>query len=326
MKAWLLNEIGGLDHLHLGETADPFPGPGEVVLDVEFAALNPADRYLAEGQYPAKPTFPHILGRDGVGIVSAKADDVRDIQIGRRLLILRGETGVNRRGTFAQRVAVATHSLAELPIGWTRQESASASLVYLTAHQALTQWADLPLSSVVLVTGASGGVGVACVQLGKAIGHTVIGLSRSKEKQHQLREIGAHDALDPQNANWRKELKEMLSPRKVDLIIDNIGGALLPDVMETLGNLGRVSIVGRLAGPVPQFNTASMIFRRLKIGGVAVGSYTPSEARETWTDIVALLHETGAKPLIDRVFPFDQLPAAFEHLARGPMGKVLLQV
>jgi NADPH2:quinone reductase len=97
-------------------------------------------------------------------------------------------------------------------------------------------------------------------------------------------------------------------------------------VLDTLGNWGKVSVVGRLAGPVPQFNTASLFFRRLRIGGVAVGSYTNAESRAAWNQILALLESTGARPLIDRVFTFDQLPAAFARLTEGPMGKVLLAV
>ena len=112
----------------------------------------------------------------------------------------------------------------------------------------------------------------------------------------------------------------------MDLAIDNIGGTLLPDVIDTLGQNGRVSLVGRLAGPVPQFNTATLFFRRIRLGGVAVGSYTNAESRSAWAALLELLRKTGAKPLVDSVFPFDQLPQAFERLEQGPMGKVLLRI
>ena len=121
-------------------------------------------------------------------------------------------------------------------------------------------------------------------------------------------------------------MKAFLKGRRVDLAIDNIGGALFPEVLDTLGNDGRVSVVGRLAGPVPEFNTASLFFRRLRIGGVAVGSYTSSESRTAWQAILETLARTGAKPLIDSVFAFDQLPAAFARLKEGPLGKVLIAV
>jgi NADPH2:quinone reductase len=326
MKAWLLDSIGGgIEQLRLADAPDPKPQAGDVLLDVRYAALNPADRYLAEGQYPARPALPHILGRDGVGTVRALGPGVSNVKIGDTLTILRGETGVSKPGTFAERVCVAADYLVPTPTGWTLQQAACAGLVYITAYQALTQWGELP-PSVVLITGASGGVGVASTQLACAIGHTVIALSRSAEKQAKLNELGADCCVDPHDPQWRQRVKEFLGGKRVDLAVDNIGGPLFNDVLDTLGLWGKVSVVGRLAGPVPTFNTASLFFRRIRIGGVAVGSYTNAESRAAWNEILRLLGKTGATPLIDRVFPFEQLPAAFARLAEGPMGKVLLKV
>ena len=189
MRAWLLDKFEGLSHLRLGDVADPQPGAGEVVLEVSYAGLNPADRYLSEGQYPARPPLPHILGRDGVGTIVQIGPAVTGLRIGDRRVILRGEVGVSRAGTFAQRVAVPIQSLVEIPTGWSEEESAGAALVYLTAYQALTQWGDLP-PSVVLVTGASGGVGVASTQLAKAMGHTVVGLSQSARRRNACESWG----------------------------------------------------------------------------------------------------------------------------------------
>jgi NADPH2:quinone reductase len=325
MKAWLLDKLEGISQLRLADVPDPKPGQGEVVLKVELAGLNPADRYLAENQYPARPPLPHILGRDGVGTVIELGPGVGELKLGDRRLILRGEVGVTRAGTFAERVAVSVESLAPVPAGWTDEESAGASLVYLTAYQALTQWGELP-PSVVLITGASGGVGVASTQLARALGHTVVVLSRSQAKREQLAALGASVTLDPEDQTWPKQLKEQLGGRKVDLAIDNIGGPLFPKVIDALADHGRVSVVGRLAGPVPQFNTASLFFRRARIGGVAVGAYTHAESRAAWSQIVKWMDKSGAKPLVDEIFGFEQLQDAFSHLKKGPMGKVLLRV
>ena len=326
MKAWLMDDFSGIEHLRLGELPDPAPQPGQAVLQVQYAALNPADRYLAERQYPAKPRLPHILGRDGLGTVTALGAGVGGIKTGERRLVLRGETGINLPGTFAQRVAVPDAELVEIPAGWSEQEAAAGTLVYLTAYQALTMWGTLPPSAVVLVTGASGGVGVATVQLATAMGYTVVGLSRSSSKSQRLKELGITATFDPADAGWTKALKQSLAPRRVDLAIDNIGGKSFSELLDSLGDLGRISVVGRLAGPVPQFNTAALIFRRIRIGGVAVGAYTNDEARAAWSEVLALLSRKRARPLVDSVFPFEQLPKAFARLAEGPMGKVLLQV
>ena len=324
MRAWLIHELNGIGGLRLAEVPDPVPRTEEVILQVQYAALNPADRYLAENQYPAKPKLPHILGRDGMGTVVEIGSAVEGVRVGDCRAILRGEVGVNQPGTFAERVAVPEQDLVEIPVGWSEPEAAGATLVYLTAYQALTMWGPLPPSAVVLVTGASGGVGVAAVQLAAAMGYEVLALSRSPEKSSRLGQLGAAMTFNPEDPKWSLALKDALEPRRVDLAIDNIGGKLLPHVINTLGDLGRVSLVGRLAGPVPSFNTASLFFRRIRLGGVAVGAWTKAESRAAWQEVLLLLARTGARPQVDKVFSFEQLPQAFERLAQGPMGKVLL--
>src|SRR5947209_4227086 len=142
MKAWLLDELNGIENLRLAEVPDPVPAPNEALLLVHYAALNPADRYLAASQYPAKPTLPHILGRDGMGVVLQAGSDVpaNSLRPGDRRAILRSDVGGNKPGTFAEKVAVPAEGFVEIPAGWTEQEAAGATLVYLTAYQSLTMW------------------------------------------------------------------------------------------------------------------------------------------------------------------------------------------
>jgi len=326
MRAWLLDDLTGIGSLRLAEMPDPIPREGEVILRIRYASLNPADRYLAERQYPAKPSFPHVLGRDGVGTVEQMGPGVTGLRPGDRRAVLRGEVGVNRPGTFAERVAVPVDHLIEIPAGWSDPETAGGVLVGLTAYQALTMWGALPPDSLVLVTGASGGVGVATVQLARAMGHRVIALSRSPDKSRRLLELGAVMTFDPGKPDWQRSAKAATAPWRVDLAVDNIGGKVLPQVIDLLGDLGKVSVVGRLAGPVPEFNTATLFFRRIRIGGVAVGAWTSAESRAAWTEVVRLMASTNARPLVDSVVPFADLPKAFERLAQGPMGKVILDV
>jgi NADPH:quinone reductase len=324
MRAWLLDSFDGIDRLRLGDGPDPIAGTGEVVLRVRFAGLNPADRYLAEGQYPAKPKLPHILGRDGCGEVIAVGQDAGEWRVGDRALILRSEIGVARAGTLAEKVAVPGDVVTTLPDGWSEQESAGAPLVYLTAWQALTQWGELSPANI-LITGASGGVGVASIQLAAAMGHKVIALSRGDSKRDALLKLGAIAVLDPNDSQWRKKCREALGGR-VDLAIDNIGGNLLNEVVDVLGENAKVALVGRLAGPVPSFNTASLFFRRIHMRGVFVGAYKPHEAQTVWRQVLATLSKTQARPLVDSVFPFDKALDAFERLRQGPLGKVLIEV
>ena len=325
MKAWLLREFTGLDQMQLAEAPDPRAASGEVVLRVHYTALNPADRYLAEGQYPAKPPLPHILGRDGNGTVIEVGAGVTQWRVGDVALVLRSEIGVTRPGTLAEKVAVPADVLTRMPPGWSEEQAAGAPLVYLTAWQALTQWPDLPPRANVLVTGASGGVGVASIQLANAMGHRVIAMSRGDAKRDALLALGASAVLDPNDADWRKKCRDALSGARIDLAIDNIGGTLLSELLDVLGENARVALVGRLAGPVPSFNAASLFFRRIQMRGVFVGAYKPHEAQSAWQQVLSTLARTRATPLVDSVFPFEKVADAFERLRQGPLGKVLIK-
>jgi NADPH2:quinone reductase len=328
MKAWLWDGQAGLDHLHLDETSDPVPGDGEVVMEVHYAALNPADRMMAERRYPypVYPPAPHVLGRDGVGKVIKVGKGVTDVQVGDERVLLRSQVGLLRWGMFAEQVSIPANALADVPEGWTLEQASGAAVVYISAYRALTMWEPLKPNSVVLVTGASGGVGVATVQLATAMGHTVIGLSSSAEKQRFLKDLGATFTFNPEEPEWPAAAKEAIGPRGVNLAVDTIGGKQLPDVIKTMGDSGRLSLVGQLGGVVPNFDTGTLFSRWLRIGAMALSLYTPEQHRDAWHELGAILARTGARPLVDRVFPFEQLPQAFEYLAGGPMGKVVLRV
>ena len=330
MRAWLLDSFDGVEKLRLAEAPDPKPGPGEALLRMRFAALNPADAFLAKAQYPAKPPLPHVLGRDGVGDVVAVGSGVTNVAVGDTVGILRCDVGVETWGTLAEKSVVPAASLAKIPDGWTLEEMAGAPLTFLTSWQALTQWSDPPAppspGSTLLITGASGGVGVASVLLGKSMSLAVVALSRSSEKAATLKDLGADFVFDPSDDNLRKKVLAAIAPKKIDLAIDNVAGPLFNQIIAMLGYGGRISVVGRSGGPVPEFNTGTLFFRRNRVGGVAVADYTPESAQETWKEIVARLAAIGKGPVIDKVYPFDEAKRAFARLSQGPMGKVLVCV
>jgi NADPH2:quinone reductase len=330
MRAWMMDSYEGVGKLHLAEVSDPQPGPGEALLRVRIAALNPADAFLALGQYPAKPPLPHVLGRDGVGDVLAVGAGVSNVAVGDTVGILRCDVGVDTWGTLAERTIVCAASLGKIPAGWSLEEMAGAPLTFLTAWQALTQWSDPPAppsaGSTLLVTGASGGVGVASVLLGKSMGLTIVALSRNAEKATKLKDLGADFVFDPSDANLRKSVTAAIAPRKIDLAIDNVAGPLFNQVIAMLGYGGRISLVGRSGGAVPEFNTGTLFFRRNRIGGVAVADFTPESAHEAWKEILARLAIIGKRPVVDGVYPFEEVKQAFARLNQGPMGKVLVRV
>jgi NADPH2:quinone reductase len=330
MRAWLMDGYEGVESLRLGEVPDPQPGPVQVLLRVKYAALNPADAFLARKMYPANPPLPHILGRDGIGEVVALGSGVEKVRLGETVGILRCQVGVETWGTLAEKVVVPAESVTPIPTRWSCEEMAGAPLVFLTAWQALMQWADPPAppsaGSVLLVTGASGGVGVASVLLGKSMNLTVVALSRSAEKRAKLKELGADFVFDPMDNDFIKAVTAALGPRKVDLVVDNVGGALLPQVVALLGYGGRISIVGRSGGPVPEFNTSALLFRRIRMGGVSVGDYTAQESHAAWENIAGRLNASGQRPQVDTIVSFEEVKKGFARLAQGPMGKVLVEV
>jgi len=325
-----MDSYEGVEKLRLGEVHDPQPGPGQALLQIKLAALNPADAFLAQGMYPAKPSLPHILGRDGVGDVIGVGSGVANVKVGDTVGILRCDAGVEVWGTLAEKAVIPAASLVPIPKGWSLEETAGAPLVFLTAWQALTQWSDPPAppreGSVLLVTGASGGVGVASVLLGKSMGLVAIGLSRNSEKGEKLKQLGADFVFNPDAPNVRKAVSSAIAPRKIDIVVDNVAGPAFNDLIAMLGYGGRISVVGRSGGSVPDFNTATLFFRRNRIAGVSVADYTPESAQTAWKEIVTRLDRLGKRPVTDGAFPFDEVKRAFARLARGPMGKVLVQV
>lgn len=330
MRAWLMKSFDGVEKMQLGEVPDPQPGPGQVLIQDKFAALNPADAFLAKGMYPANPPLPHILGRDGVGDVIAVGPEVTSVRVGDTVGILRCEVGVSTWGTLAEKTVVPAASVAPVPKAWKLEEMAGGPLALLTAYQALTQWSDPaappPPGSVVLVTGASGGVGIATIYLAKSMNLAVVALSRSAEKGAKLKQLGADFVFDPSAPDLRTEVGKAIAPKKVDLAVDNIGGPFFNQVIAMLGYRGAISVVGRSAGPVPEFNTASLFFKRNRIGGVAVSDYTPEAAQTIWKEIVSRLDAMNRRPIIDHIFSFEEAKQAFARLAQGPMGKVVIRV
>jgi NADPH2:quinone reductase len=146
------------------------------------------------------------------------------------------------------------------------------------------------------------------------------------EKGARLKELGADFVFDPAAPDLRKAVLAAIAPKKVDLVVENIGGPLFNEVLAMLGYAGRISVVGRSGGPVPEFNTASLFFRRNRIGGVAVSDFTREAAQSAWKEIVGRIDAMGKRPVVDRVFPFDETKQAFARLAQGPLGKVVIRV
>lgn len=322
MKSWRFHEFGKIENLKLEEIPTPEPATGEALIKLDYAALNPADKFLVMGRYPRPGTPPFAVGRDGCGVV-VKSMGGR-FREGDRVVLLRSEVGVQREGTLAEYVTVPEESLAAQPEGWNAAEAAAAPLVNLTAYQALFDEGQLTPAKTVLITGATGGVGTAALMQAKAIGARVIALSRSEAKRQELLKLGADFAVDSEDPELVEHVREYLGGGYVDVVVDNLAGPYLQKNIQMTGIKGRICIIGMLAGIKSEVSIGSFMFKRIHIVGIAVGNYTPEEAQTAWQNIVRIYDTAKLRPLIDKVYPMEQVQEAFAHLSSGPLGKVVV--
>ncbi len=259
-----------------------------------------------------------------MGVVSAIGPNVTTLKVGQKVNIIHGDAGINTPGTLAQRLLISVENLGDIPRGWSDEQAAGAPLVYITAHLALTQFDDVPKNRRHRARHRR--------DRRRGRGDRA---SRESDGSHGDRPVAQRGEVEAGFAmssiritrsirtirTGRKSLKEQLGKTRVNLAIDSIGGPLFNDVLDTLGANGRVSCVGRLAGPVPNFNTASLFFRGIRIGGLAVHSLNATEARRRWGEVLSLLEKSGAKPLVDSVHNFEDLRGAFRSTRAGTDGE-----
>ncbi len=324
MQAWRFHEFGDLANYRLEEAPTPVPAAGEVLVRLQFASLNPADRLLIEGRYPGAGKLPLTVGRDGSGTVEDPGTSAR-FKRGDAVLVLRSEIGITRQGTLAQFVVAPEDVLAPVPAGWSMQEAAAAPLVYLTAWKALITQGGLKPGETVLVTGASGGVGIASIQLGKALGARVVALSRDAAKHERLQALGAGAVLDDGAGDLANRVAQAIGGGP-DLVIEHLGGSRLAEHVAMLNMNGRVMVIGLLAGRKSELDMGMVLFKQVRIEGVHVGRLTPAEAQAAWTQIVATMNRAGVRPVVDKTFSMKAVHDAFARLAGGHLGKVLVEV
>jgi len=325
MRVWRFHETGDIRKLVLEEADTPKPGPGETLVRLKCAALNPADRYLVQGQYPRAGAPPFTPGRDGAGTVIRAAEKSR-FKAGDRVCVLGGLTGVSLPGTLAEECAVPDEWLAPVPAGWTFEQAAAAPLVHLTAWRALKVCGGLEPGETVLVTGASGGVGTASIFLAKALGAHVIALSRNPEKRKALEALGADVVLDGAAPDLEQQVKKAGGDRSVTLAVETLGGPFVEKCVRISGAHGRIMIVGLLADLKSEVSVALLIHKNLRLQGLSVSAFTADEAREAWGSVLDCYGHCSKRPIISRIFPMEEVQEAFEHMKEGHLGKVVVRV
>lgn len=326
MRAVVVREPGGPEVLEITEVAEPEPGHGQVRVRVRATAVNRADLLQRMGAYPAPPDAPaNILGLELAGEVDAVGPGVGEWSVGDRVY------GVAGGGTYAEQVVVHARTLAPMPRGLSFVEAAAIPEAFLTAYDALVDQAGLGPGDAVLVHGVGSGVGTAAVQIAAALGATVVGTARSKDKLARAAELGMHYGVLAEGGRFADEVRARLDGRGVDVVLELVGGDYVPESIAAMAPLGRLVLVGLMAGTRAEIDLALVLTRRLVVRGTVLRS-RPLEEKILATRLLAqrvtpLVASGAVRPVVDRVLPLTEAREAHAYVgANRGFGKVVLEL
>jgi len=325
MRAWQVQQLGDPEQaLKLVEVEEPSPGPGEVVIEVEAAALNFFDILLCRGEYQERPELPFIPGGEISGTVREVGEGV-DMQAGQRVIA----TPPLPRGGYAGKVAAPASSVFPIPESMPFDKAAALPITYQTAHVALHHRAQLSAGETLLVHAGAGGVGSAAIQLAKAAGAQVIATAGGQEKVEICRELGAKIAIDYREENFIEVVKESTEGRGADVVFDPVGGDTFDASRRCVAFEGRILVIGFAGGRIAEAPTNHVLVKNYSVVGVHWGLYTrvmPDLVRSTHDELVQLYEDGKIDPLIFRTVSFEELPEALKLLgSRGSYGKIVMR-
>lgn len=321
MRAWQVRRLGDPEQaLELAGIEEPRPGPGEIVIQVQAAALNFFDILLCRGEYQERPGLPFTPGGEISGTVHEAGEGMR---AGQRVIA----TPPLPRGGYADRVAVPESSVLPIPESMPFEKAAALPITYQTAHVALHHRARLESGETVLVHAGAGGVGSAAIQIARAAGARVIATAGGPEKVEVCRELGAELAIDYREENFVDAVKEATEGRGTDVIFDPVGGDVFDGSRRCVAFEGRILVVGFAGGRIAEAPTNHVLVKNYSVVGMHWGLYTrvmPDLIRNTHRDLVRLYNDGEIDPLISSTVPFEELPKALRRLGgRGTYGKVV---
>lgn len=328
MQALIVNEHGPVEKLSLGDFPDPKPGKGEVLVDVHAASVNFPDLLVIGGTYQNLPPRPFVPGKDLAGVVAAVGEGVTRVKPGDRVL------AQIEHGAFAERAVVREVLCFVMPETMPFTDGAALGLVYLTAHNAMVERAQMKPGETVLVTGAAGGVGLACVQLAKALGATVIAAVSSAEKAKVARASGADhivrtDAADLRES-FRKQVFEAVGKRGVDLVLENVGGDVFDASLRVMAWCGRLVIIGFAGGRIPEVKAGYLLVKNISLIGLQSSDYrerAPEVVRKAYEHLFALYTAGKVKPKVMTAYPMADYVAALNTVKdRKVLGKVVISM
>jgi NADPH2:quinone reductase len=322
MKAIRVHKFGGPEVLQLDEVPDPTAAPGQVLVRVRAAGVNPVDTYIRSGSYTMVPALPYIPGTDGAGVVEAVGDGVKRFKKGDRVYIVR-TAGPPLTGGYAG-LAVCGEALVQpLPASVSFSQGAAVSVPYGTAYRGLHHKAHAKPGETVLVHGASGGVGIAAVQLAVAHGMTVIGTAGSERGRTLVREQGADHVLDHTAPEYLKKLMDTTGGRGADVILEMLANVNLQKDLDVVARFGRIVVIGN-RGTI-EINARGTMTKDAMIVGLALPNAPPEEMASIHAALVAGLANGTLKPVVGQELPLKDAARAHEAvLAPGAYGKIVL--
>ena len=324
MKAILCKEYGPAETLVIEDVPSPEVKGRGVKVRVKAAGLNFPDTLIIENKYQLKPSLPFSPGGEMAGEVIEVGDKVTRFKVGDRV------AGLTGYGAFAEEVIVPEQNLLPVPDGMSDEKAAAFTMVYGTSYYALKQRGNLQPGETLLVLGASGGVGLATVELGKAMGAKVIAAASSAEKLAVAKEAGADELINYTEEPLKDAVKKLTHSKGLDVIYDPVGGDFTEQALRAMGWNGRHLIIGFAAGDIPKIPANLTLLKGCSVVGVFWGSFTqrePEASAQNMMELMKLYAEGKIDPKISAVYDFEDYAEALGALTgRKATGKVVLKV
>lgn len=320
MKAIVVKQFGGPEVLQLAEVPTPQPAAGQILVKIGAIGVNPADTYMRSGNYAVKPPLPYTPGADAAGTIEAVGEDVKGWKKGDRVYL----TGT-LTGAYAEYAVVTLQQVHPLPDRVTFAQGAAMHVPYCTAYYALFLMVDAKPGETILVHGASGGVGIAAVQLARAHGMRVIGTAGSKEGQELVKREGAHDVLDHKDPKHFEQVMQLTGSAGANVIVEFLANVNLGNDLKILAQKGRVAVIGS-RGDV-QITPRDLMNKMGSIHAMTLWGATPAEMALMNAALVAGLEDGTLRPVIGAEIPLAEAARAhvevIEHQG-GTRGKIVL--
>ncbi|WP_122859926.1 NADPH:quinone oxidoreductase family protein [Pseudomonas viridiflava] len=324
MKALLCKAFGPASTLVLEDIPAPDIKKNEILLDVHAAGVNFPDTLIIEGKYQFKPPFPFSPGGEAAGVISTVGEKVTHLKPGDRVMALTGW------GSFAEQVAVPNYNVLPIPESMDFTIAAAFSMTYGTSMHALKQRANLQPGETLLVLGASGGVGLAAVEISKALGARVIAAASSAEKLEVAKNAGADELINYTDTSLKDEIKRLTNGNGADVIYDPVGGDLFDQAIRAIAWNGRLLVVGFASGRIPELPVNLALLKGASVVGVFWGSFAqrqPQDNAANFKQLFAWFEEGKLKPLVSQVYPLERAGEAIDALGgRRAVGKVVVSL